>query len=479
MFDKGVDLGIDVYYHIKAADMFPFISTTKQFPWTEMSIWKTNFYDKELGFHAILYVLRNILGYLGFSSGAPFNFIDIIFVFIIMLTVSIGGYIYCKSSSMVIPPLFVFASPLFLQKLFMIRPFLISIILFMIVVFTLLWNTRLLYKCIIIFFFGWIYALCYSVPHILLIPVVCYIFAEIFMHRSRRAFLSFFLLLSAIFGICAGLLIHPQFPNTFIGWYVQGVIVIKQMFGLYSSKVVLGTGVNSPDLSTVIRNILPVIFFILFIFYFVYNKQKSVKDCFLSVLLLILTVGFYYTKRFNEYSVPLSIFCFAYSVHGFKKVIPESKLFSFIYRKKIILISLFIFISIPFYKNYFLPKFLKVAPLYGYAKWASGNLEPGTYVGLLYWYDFPLAFYAADQFRYPVGLDPMYGYYVYPKRTEVIENFRLGKKLVSPEQLADALGTDIIFISNYNQGTINYLVNKGSVILYEDRQGTLLRLAPK
>ena len=466
MFDKGFDLGVDVYYHIKVADMFPFISTTKHFPWTEMSIWKTNFYDKELGFHAILYVLRNISNYLGFSSGAPFNFIDFSLVFIVLLSTSIGGYIYNKSTSLMIPPLLVFASPLFLQKLFMI------------VVFILLWKTQLLYKCIIIFFFGWIYSLCYSVPHIIIIPVVCYIFAEILMLKNRRACYSFFLLLSAILGLCIGLVIHPQFPNTFIGWYVQGVIVIKQMFGLSVNKVVLGTGVHAPDLITIVRNFLPLFFFVLYAVYFYLNKKKSIRDYFLFILLFVLTLGFFYTKRFNEYSVPLSVFCLAYAVRNYKYVMPGSKIFSFIDRKKITLILVFLFISIPYYKNFSLPTLYRVSPPYEYAKWASKNLKPGTYVGLLYWYDFPLLFYAADQFTYPVALDPMYGYYVYPQRMNVIDKFRLGEELISPKKLADAFGTNLLFVSYYNPGTIKYLLNKGAKVLYDDSQGALLNLVP-
>ncbi|MCP4179740.1 MAG: hypothetical protein GY756_18430, partial [bacterium] len=286
MFDKGGDLGLDVYYHIKAADMFPYISTTKHFPWTEMSIWKTNFYDKELGFHAILYILRNIAGYMGISPGAPFNFIDFVLVFTVLSTISIGGYIYSKSASLLIPPLLVFSSPLFLQKLFMIRPFLISIMLFMILIFLLLWKTKFVYKCIIVFFFGWIYALCYSVPHVILIPVVCYIFADILMYRNRRSFFSLFLLLTAILGICIGLLIHPQFPNTFTVWYVQGVIVLKQVFSLSGNNMVLGTGVLAPNLSMIIINILPFIFFVLYIIYFILNKT-SVKIFFTFSIFLL------------------------------------------------------------------------------------------------------------------------------------------------------------------------------------------------
>ena len=52
---NGQDFDNDVYYHIKAGDMFSYFATTKEFPWTVMSIWKTTFYDKELGFHGIIF----------------------------------------------------------------------------------------------------------------------------------------------------------------------------------------------------------------------------------------------------------------------------------------------------------------------------------------------------------------------------------------------------------------------------------------
>ncbi|MCP4180784.1 MAG: hypothetical protein GY756_23740 [bacterium] len=158
------------------------------------------------------------------------------------------------------------------------------------------------------------------------------------------------------------------------------------------------------------------------------------------------------------------------------KFIPASKLFGFIYKRKLTIISIFLFISIPYYKNFDLPTVYRLTPPYEYGKWASKNLKLGTYVGLLYWCDFPLLFYVADQFKYPVALDPMFAYYVHPERMKVIEEFRMGKKLISPKQLRDALGTNIIFVSNYNPGTINYLINEGCEILYQDNHGALLKL---
>ncbi|MCP4176170.1 MAG: hypothetical protein GY756_00210 [bacterium] len=472
---EGVDFGVDVYYHIKAADLFPFISQSKQFPWTEMSIWKMGFYDKELGFHAILYFLRAVGSHLGVSFNAPFHFIDMALFTIIIIVASFGSYIYCKATSFMVPPLLVFTCPIFLEKLNTIRPFLVSIILFFLVMFFLISKTKLIIKVILIFSCAWLYALCYSVPHIIILPVLAYIVACIFFEKSKKSCYSILLLFSAVLGIAAGLYFHPQFPNTFTGWYIQGVEVIKQMLGLSKYEVGLGVGLLAPSIKQIFMNSFVIVLFLINWIFIVKTKNKSKELFFLFILQLVVIIGFFFSKRFIEYAVPVCVFSFAYTVGNYKNFVPNSIFFKFIYNIKLVITIIILIIMVPFGKIY-LGNIYKMAPLYSFGKWASKNIEPGTYIGLLHWGDFPRAFYVADRYSYSMALDPMFSYYIYPERTKKIEMFRTGKQLISPAELYEALGTEYLYASKPDHRAVMYLIDNGAKVLYYDKQGCLLKL---
>jgi hypothetical protein len=472
---EGIDFGVDVYYHIKAADLFPFISHSKQFPWTEMSIWKMGFYDKELGFHAILYFLRIIGYHLGVSFNAPFNFIDMSLFTAVVLFASVGSYIYCKATSFMVPPLLVFVCPLFLEKLNTIRPFLLSMILFFLVIFILLSKRKLIIKISLIFICGWLYAICYSVPHLIIIPVLAYIVACVIFERSKKSYLSILLIFAAILGIAAGLYFHPQFPNTFTGWYIQGVEVIKQMLGLSKYEVGLGMGVLAPSGKQVFMNSLLIVLFLINWIFVVKNKNKSRELIFLFILQLVMIIGFFFSKRFIEYAVPVCVFSFAYIIAHYKEYVPNLLFFKLIYNGKLFITIIILIIMVPFGKTY-LVNLYKIAPLYSFGQWASKNIKPGTYIGLLHWGDFPRAFYVADRYSYSMALDPMFSYYIYPERTKKIEMFRLGKQLITPVELYEALGTEYLYASKYDHKAVMYLLDNGAELLYNDKQGCLLKL---
>ena len=472
----GADFGTDVYYHIRVSDIFPFVATTQKFPWTEMSIWKHSFYDKELGFHAVIYVLRLLSSFLGISLNAPFHFINFILVFFVLLTMSIGGYIYCKSASFLIPPLYLFIAPISIQRLICIRPFIFSVIIFITIVFILLSRLKLKTKCIFMFFIGWLYVLFYSVPHLIIIPVTIYCVVRILYERSYKSLLTLFLLLCSTFGIAVGLCIHPQFPSTFTGWYVMAFLIIKQALGLGANDIMIGLGIRPPDLLTIVYNIPFLLISIFYMFFFFITKKKTIEQWFLLILQLVLISGYFCNQRFSEYAIPIIIFNFSYAVFNYKNFILNSKICRFIDTWKYALIIIFLLIAIPFNK-FILKHSVFYPPLYDYGRWASENLKPGTYVALLRWHNFGRAFYVASQYSYSTALDPMYSYFIYPERTKKIERFITGKILLTPEELAELFGTNLLYISMRGDLPFaEYLIYCGAVILYSDKQGCLLEL---
>ena len=501
------DYGVDVYYHIKAGDMFPFISTTKQFPWTEMSLWKTNFYDKELGFHAVIYLLRQFSTVIGIPLGAPFNFIDGVFVAAIIIITSVGSWFYCKTSSIIIPPLLVFISPFFFEKLCMIRPSLISILLFIIVLLVLMIDQkpicllkqrpknkpqdqlleadkknksasgRLKLKCVLLFLLGWLYSYCYSVPHIVILPVLVYVIVSLILDKK---FSNLFLLLFVVIGIAVGLTLHPQFPNTYRLWYIQGFEVVRKILGMNSSQVGLGMGLGAPTAKSLFQNSLIYVLLAVNFIILLMNRKTNRNGLFLFVTQLVMLLGFIFSKRCIEYAIPAGVMCFAYIISNYNRETPYIRFFRTISSVKCLIFSGLILIVVmsPLIRSflYYRTKAFKVYPLYSFAAWAGNNLKPNTYIGLLHWGDFPRVFFTAPQFKYSMALDPMFSYYSYPERTEVIERFRLGQKKVGPKQLSRAFGTNLIYCSKYDHMAVMHLLERGAKMLYYDKEGCLLRL---
>jgi len=127
--------------------------------------------------------------------------------------------------------------------------------------------------------------------------------------------------------------------------------------------------------------------------------------------------------------------------------------------------------------NGILKNLIIISPCYDFGKWQRDNLSEGTYVGLLNWGDFPRLFYTAPELRYSMALDPMFSYYAYPKRTNIIEQFRLGyNQNLTTGELADAFGTNLLYAPKFYQPAVMYLLDKGALLIYYDSEGCLLEL---
>lgn len=474
----GSDIGVDVYYHVKAGDMFTYISSTKQFPWVEMSLWKTAFSDKELGFHFILFILRKVTNAFGISPYPPFNFMSSFFFGIILLLFGFWSYFKCKKIAFVIPVLLIFISPVFFQKLIILRPDLVSIILFSITVFVLLGNSSFYRKIFYIFILGWLYSICYSVPHVMLMAVIVYCIASFLSkHTFKDKIRSLLFILFAVLGLILGLTVHPQFPNTFTNLYIQGYEVVLNILGLSSSKVGLGEGLKSPVMTTVLENTLVYLLLAvnLFIFKFISKKEDTDKKIFVLILQFITVLGFFLSKRTIEYAVPSIIICFVYLVSCYEE--ERGKVPNILSNGTglIIFALAFIVVMVPINKK--LLKNMQLPPCYSFAKWAEFNLPKGTYIGLINFGDFPRLFYVAPEYKYSMAMDPMFSYYAYPERANTVEQFRLGYDFnITPKQLAEAYGTNYLYAPKYYRNAVMYLLEKGAKLLYYDKEGCLLRL---
>ncbi|MCP4179924.1 MAG: hypothetical protein GY756_19355 [bacterium] len=469
----GYEVGVDVFYHIRMGDFFNDVYSTKIFPWTQLSLWKNNFYDKELGFHAIISLLRHLELLFNIPQFPPFNFINIFFVSVILIIYTAVSYVNNLLTSLLTPLLLLVISPLFLLRINMIRPHLLSMIIFALIIWLLISNVSNKKKYFYIFVLGWLYAISYSSPQLIILPIISLIIAKLCINRKYSDIASLFLILFlGIVGILIGLLVHPQFPNTFYSWYVQGVVVLQRMIGQISLDLDIGLELNSPDINTLLYNISIYVFVVINILIFLKSKTKNIAGLTLLILSIITSIGFYFTERFIEYAVPSSVLCFTYLLNLLIKEInikcQTKHLCKFL--------ILFVVILPIIYFNFNILKNKQFYACYDFSKWASRNVRPGTYIGNIRWGDFPRLFFAAPQYRYSMALDPMFSYVVYPKKTLVLERFKLGKQAINPSELAKILNTKFVFISKFDRLPAKHLINSGAAVLYEGYDGWVLEL---
>lgn len=174
MLDTG-ECSLDTYYHARIAEMGPEVFLAKEFPWTELSVWRTNFADKEMLYHVLLWLLFGIQDILGLSPEPPFH-IPAILIFAGMLSAwvfaglrfGIKPGLLCAGSL-----LFCFLAPNCTYRLMMMRPHILSLMLIMIAC-GIMAGGSLKKRVIGVFVLSVIYAWSYSNPHFIVIPALIF-----------------------------------------------------------------------------------------------------------------------------------------------------------------------------------------------------------------------------------------------------------------------------------------------------------------
>ena len=472
----GYEYGVDAFYHVRMAEFFPSVCFEKTFPWTQLSIWKTNFYDKELGFHALLSGFIYIQNILGLKTAAPFNFLNISTLTIFIVIVIIGINKLKLKTGFIAVPLLLFISPLFLLRLNMIRPHTISISLFLLIIFILISNLRYREKIFSLFLLSWLYTISYSVPHIIFIPLIGYCTAAYYVKKHSNITIkkTFFLFLIVILGISAGLILHPQFPNSVYCWYIQGFMVVKKILGYNIGQVGLGLELLAPTGKTIIENISVFLLLLTNTVFIILlkEKRKNVQLITFFFIQIIMTVGFYFSERCIEYAVPSAVICF---VIALDKLLARLNVKYLVCNVICFLIIILVFTSsLQLNKDYL--KSSQFTPCNSFSDWAPKNIKPGAYIGQIRWGEFPRLFYPAPQFRYSMAMDPMFSYFVFPKKTVRLERFRMLIEPIPPKELKEILGTDLVFISKNDPVPANYLIKSGAKVIYHGNDGWLFLL---
>ena len=474
----GCDNSHDSFYHVTMADLGPSFYMSKKLPSLTLSYWSENYSDKELSFHMLLSGIRKTMDLLGQPTGAPFHFEYILFAcLLIMSFVLVARHFKIEKIYLYAMALVVIA-PFFTTRLVLLRPHLLalSIVLLSCILFDIIDKWQ---KIWIPFLLGFIMAWSYSNPHFILLPAVA--FALIRIKGNWK--LAMAIPASTILGIIIGFTLHPQFPNTFINWKIQCIDVMMISLNR-ASPVKLGYELCPGNFNFFVEHWM---LFILLIFnsglllcYIKSRKLINTDKRLIAMYLmsLISYLGIFVAVRAVEYAVPFALLATGmlvheYNIHQTLKLSKKVKRAFFATAVVLVLIVLSAG-GINYYKR---ARHLKTKPFMHFSEWLSkSKIPPGSIIGNINWSDFPLLFYAAPNYRYLAGVDPMFAYFKTPAKMKEIELFRTGRKFLDPDQLYNATGTRFIFVSYYNRKLAGDMFKKGYVSVYQGEDGNLFDL---
>ncbi len=468
----GRENSVDCFYHVRMADLGLRVCFSRTFPWTQLSIWRDHFHDKELLFHVVLSGMRAIGDWLALPAGPPFHWLTLLFSLAVVATFAAVARGLRLPWIPALCIVLAAGSPFFTLRITMLRPHNLAIVLMLMAV----WGchrTTSRRRLWIPFALGWLFVYGYSNPHFVLLPVLA--FAVVRWRDDRRLALAMPGL--AVGGLVTGLLIHPQFPNGFAIWRVQCLQVVHQIL-FEAAPVHIGDEMLRPNLHWILENglvlfTMPVASAWLAVMLHRRLRQSASRwrPETLALLLMqaITAVGCFLSQRTIEYACPFGLLAIGLLLRDLRDLgwgdgcstDRRRALYVGVAAALAVLLALMPLYGIRRHRPGF------AAPFDEFGAWAATALPTGLYLANVDWSDFPMLFYSAPHLRYSLGLDPMFGYYQDPERIARLERFRTGALQLTPTQVKALVGSRYIFMSAALTHLSRDLYEQGYVILWQ------------
>ena len=472
----GFESDQDSLFHAQMADSGPAVCMSKSFPQMTLSVWHDSFSDKELGYHLALCFVRSLQAVAGVDlNSPPFNFPALLFASLAVLCFVFACSRFCRTPWIwAFSLLLVTLSPVFSQRLLALRPHVLSIAL-MLLFFALMLRTQGWKSLAIGVIAGFSMAWCYSNPHFILVPACAVALAKAMKGEGGGRLLNFLLPVSAFCGILLGYLLHPQFPNNFIIWKTQCVDVVSQAL-MPVKGVVLADEFESAKISNLLANLGVLALFAASLGIFIFQCWKRRLNSALTSSLLVaavFTLLFLRQPRALEYSCPFTVLSAAIAFSSLRRN------FSLGIKGKVcvcaLLAGLALFTGCKVHDSLKAGRHFR--PFSDFASFLSAKGFPaGSLIANVNWSDFPPLFFAAPNYRYLCGMDPMFGYRFSPERMTALEAFRTGKTMLLPSKLAELTGSDFAFVSIFGWQLAENMSRHGYAIVYQGKDGWLFDL---
>lgn len=460
------DLSFDAPYHVTMADLFGEAAVGKTFPWTQLSVWRTQFYDKELAFHALLLAIRRWGALFGYSGGSP------PFVFETAVLVALWTCVFCLVASRagarrlhLLLPLVLLACPFFTFRLNLVRPHVLSIMLMLTTAGCLVSPMSSRKRLGFLYLLGIAFSYGHSNPHFILIPAGCYTLIHLKQHRLRACIPC----AVAVAGVLTGLIVHPQFPNTFVIWKLQCVDVVLQV--LRGSLALSSPAeLRPPTWAHFSQNAAIFLMLAGACVGWWQRRPKTPQSASLFLLVgIVSTCGFLLSKRMLEYAVPFTVIALGRFPPEIHRLTRTGR------RAAVAIIGAYMLILLPWHHRSFASG--RAAPPRQFANWAAEHLEPGTYICNFLWSDFPTLFFIAPEYRYAYGLDPMFAYAAMGDDYLLLEKYGKGKlPFPNADELKAIVRTRYVYVSVYGVSIARRMAAAGYAIAYQGTDAWLFDL---
>ena len=463
----------DGFYHVRLALEGWNVFAAKTFPSLTMSSWAAHFADKELLYHYILGIVQSFSILAGIPE-YPFHTASLFFCGFLLLMFGL------TLKELKIKPLWycilflIFICPNYTARILMVRPHTFSSgLLFL--AFILFMRTKEWKDCWKPILIGFLMSWSYSNPHFLLFPAGIFAFYH-FFHDKRRSCIIFG---GALIGILAGLILHPQFPNTFLNWKIQCVDVVNLlMMKREDTYISLGREIYLSGLKTWESLLLFWIscFLNLVFAFLMFLRQK--RRFFIPENLIILTIsillfiGSIRVYRIIEYAVPFNILSFFYFITRNRGIFPLNKKWKRIVVPSVFtIVFLLLFIYVP---SRITESLFPDRRCLDYQDFCRINKLPDqTFIANINWSEFPRLYYEHPEFRYLCALDPTFGLAGSKERMILIEQFRKRKIFLTPEQLKTITGAEIFHVPRLEFRLADRMKHRYTLVFFSETDGYL------
>ena len=410
----------DALYHAMMAKLGPEVYAAKEFPWTQMSVWKDHFADKELLYHAGINVIFAIEKVFGAALNPPFHVAALFYSALAIL-----GCLFAARRLGVRPIYLLFGAPLFSVivpnytfRLSVLRPHILSIA-FLTFTTGLLAKGSFRFRLAVVGVLSFCFAWSYSNPHFIVIIPLVFALTRLKSGGWRELWLP----VLSLGGVLLGLVLHPQFPNSFVVWRVQSwdALIAPMMAGVRLSKP---TEMLAPrfGFNRTASPLYLMAWCILMMFVRLVERKGLRKTDPNIVAVTVLaggfTAGIFVAVRTVEYAGPFVAIAFLLLLEHMTREGFHLPLYKFKWGMPGLLAVLSVGLGI--YSSYYFQKECPqviVQPLPKMTAFLKEHVPAGRPVVNLDWSDFPALFYDDPDHLWQWGMDPMFSYSKDPRRT--------------------------------------------------------------
>ena len=455
----------DALYHAMMAKLGPAVYAAKEFPWTQMSVWKDHFADKELLYHAGLNIIFAIEKAFGVELKPPFHVAALIYA-----GLAIAGCIFAARRLGVRPlyllvgsPFFSVIVPNYTFRLSVLRPHILSIA-FLTFTTGLLAKGSFRFRLAVVGVLSFCFAWSYSNPHFIVIIPLVFALARLRSDGWRELCLP----VLSLVGVLLGLALHPQFPNSFIIWKVQSwdALIAPMMAGIRLAKP---SEMLSPHFgfNRTVAPLYLIAWCTLMMFMRLAERKglRRIDPNMIAVMVLAcgFTAGILVAARTVEYAGPFVVIAFLLLLEHMTRegfyLSPRQFKWGVPCLLAVMSVGLGIYSSHYFRKE--CPRVL-VQPLPKMVEFLKENVPAGTPVVNLDWSDFPALFYNDQDHLWQWGMDPMFSYSRDPGRTLLLTSTTPGLGGDPyPEDVYRAFGTKYAVLLWPRVSQASYLYDHG------------------